>query len=185
MSDCSFKEKLPDNLLETVKEKMHELEKILNYTFNDINNLSNAMCGTSIYREQAGENSKDYYNDSLAVVGDAIIKTVLSESLFKRGLFKGEITIIKEQLEKNDSLFNYSNKINLKNYVFNNHGFYFDTEIQERAPYSKHNQYFEAIVGAVYFDSDFDKCRKWLLENIYTDSIIEDMISKYHKSISS
>ena len=184
MSDCFFREELSNDLLEKVKDKMHELEKVLNYTFSDIDNLSNAMCGKRIYRHNAGKNSKDHYNDALAVVGDAVIKTVLSEVLFKKGKYKGEITKIKEQLEKNEAIFNYSNKIGLKKFIFNNNGFYYDNPKQELTSYAKHNQYFEAIVGAVYFDSSFDICKKWLLENVYNDDTIEKMIADYHKSMS-
>ena len=31
MSDCFFREELPNTLLEKVKDKMHELEKVLNH----------------------------------------------------------------------------------------------------------------------------------------------------------
>lgn len=174
---------MDENYLSVVDKKMHLLEGIIEYEFNDIRNLANAMCGDKIFREHSGANSKDYYNDSLATVGDALLKAILSECLFKKGLYKGDITKIKQMLENNEKLLDISNKIDLTNFVFNRYGFYNDVPVQNRAPYSKHNQYFEAIIGAVYFDSNYETCRNWLLEKIYPDILIEDWIMKYQTAL--
>ncbi len=174
---------MDEQYLSAVDDRMHLLEDIIGYKFNDIRNLTNAMCGQKIFRDHSGVNSKDYYNDSLATVGDAILKAILSECLFKKGLYKGDITTIKQMLESNKKLLDMSNKFDLTNYVFNGNGFYNDVPVQDRAPYSKHNQYFEAIIGAVYFDSNYETCRNWLLEKIYPDTLIEEWISKYQTAL--
>lgn len=181
MSDCPFREELDRYNLdfESIDSKMHELESLLGYEYNDIRNLANAMCGIKLVREHAGGNSKDYYNDSLATVGDAIIKAILSEALFRRGLCKGEITILKSAMENNKTLLAISDRLELSDFVFNANGFYPDLQVQDRPPYAGHNQYFEAIVASVYFDSDYETCREWLTGCFFTDEAIEVLIESY------
>ena len=174
MSDCPFRKELSDYHLnlDVIDDRMHQLESVLGYEFRDIRNLSNAMCAIKLYRPDSGSNSKDYYNDSLAVVGDCVLKTVLSEELFKHGLFKGDITEIKKVLEDNETLLKMSDDLGLSAFAYNEHGFYPELQVQDRSPYSKHNQYLEAIIGSVFFDSDYDACRSWLLKRFYTRDVI-------------
>ena len=122
MSDCPFHKELTEyNLnLDVIDARMHELESALGYKFRNIRNLANAMCGIKIFRPGSGTNAKDYYNSSLATVGDSILSAILSEELFRRSLYMGEITSIKISMEKNDTLLNLSEKLNLSRYVFNN-----------------------------------------------------------------
>ena len=80
----------------------------------------------------------------------------------------GEITQIKSQLESNDYFFRISNDYELYRYSFNRTYFYDDAPNHERLPNSKHNAFFEAIVGAVFYDSGYEKCREWLLSKFYS-----------------
>lgn len=160
MSDCFFKKELTEYSIiidfGLIEKKMHELEKIIHFQFENINNLANAMCSIKIDRPGAGKNSKDYYNDSLATVGDCVIKTVLSDALFRKGFFKGDITTYKSTLEDNDTFYDRSTALGLYKYAFNRECFFCDTQDNSKLPNSKHNQYFEAIAGAIYYDSGFE-----------------------------
>ena len=185
MSDCRFLAELEDCIhldMEKVDARMHELEEILGYRFRDIRNLADAMCGMKIPRPHAGSNAKDLYNDSLATVGDAVIKLVLSERLFRRGCYKGDITQIKSLVEKNDTLFELSNSIGLRDYVFNENWFYPDAPKENRPAYAKHNQYFEAIVAAVFFDSDYETCKEWLIERFFTEEYLDHLIEEFRRT---
>ncbi len=141
---------------------MHELEKILGYQFNNILNLADAMYTEKINIKETGRKSKNYYNDSLSVMGDSALSTILSEQLFKRGYCKGDITEIKARLEDNDTLKRMSDEIELMSYAFNEYGFLPELEVTIHPPYSNHNQYLEAIIGAVFFDSNFEECKSWI-----------------------
>ena len=171
MSDCFFQTELSEWGIridpQLIEKRMHELEGIIRFEFRDIRNLANAMCCIKIDRPDAGKNSKDYYNDSLATVGDAVIKTILSDALFKKGQFKGDITTHKSMLEDNDTFYDLSNDLGIYRYSFNRDYFYSDAPGNIRLPNSKHNQYFEAIAGAIFYDSGFEACKKWLLDNYY------------------
>ena len=174
MSDCYFRKELTEmgiNIdLDLIDSRMHELEAIIGFRFRDIRNLADAMCVVKITRKNAGRNSKEYYNNVLATVGDSVLKLVLSDSLFRKGLHMGELTEYKSCLESNDRLYSISEEKGIYRYAFNEaHFFREDAPDHEKLPDSKHNQYFEAIVGAVYYDSGFEKCRDWLLDNYYGD----------------
>ncbi|MBP5291000.1 MAG: hypothetical protein J6Y90_00065 [Lachnospiraceae bacterium] len=159
--------------LQVIDGRMHELEWILGYTFNDVRNLSNAMCGIRLNSAGSGPKIKDTYNSSLALVGDSILKAVLSEELFRRGLSKMDITEIKKGLEGNETLFDMSENIGLRRFVYNENGFYPDIKGKELPQYGVHNQYLEAIIGSVYFDSDYETCKEWLLSRFYTKEVLD------------
>ena len=82
--------------------EMHKLEKKLKYKFNNIYYLSKAMCAIKLGKK-ARNNS--YQNDGLAVVGDALIKFVLSDKIYRIDNIdnKGKITTIKKDLESNST----------------------------------------------------------------------------------
>lgn len=151
-------------------EQMRKLEKDIDILFNDINWLVNAMNATALHkRTGAGKNaSTDYTNSSLATVGDSLLKAVLSDYLFANGgkdIRKDDITRQKEKLECNDVLFTVMGIAKLKQYTYNEYGFYNDfLEDHERVSDCKHNQYIEAIIAAVYYDQGFDITKKWILE---------------------
>ena len=147
---------------------MHNLEKIIGFRFKDIRNLANAMCSIQVFRPGAGENSREYYNSTLATVGDSVIKSILADALFRKGLYMGEITQIKSSLESNDYFYKLSNDYGLYRYSFNRKYFYDDAPGHEKLPNSKHNAFFEATVGAVFYDSGYEKCREWLLSKFYS-----------------
>ena len=167
--------------LEKIYEKMHELEKILDYKFNDINNLANAMCAVNLGNKK---NKPDYYASALATVGDAVIKTILADELFKAGFDKGIITIEKSEIEKTSYfLENIVNPLGIFNYGFNEKWFYPEVvnvkNLQhEKVAHPDHDFYYEAIVGAIYYDGGFCVCKKWLLDHHFGKKI-EDIKKKY------
>jgi dsRNA-specific ribonuclease len=81
--------------------KMKELEHLIGYRFNEINNLKMAM---NVEPHPNQYNKKNYCNHALAELGDAVLKTVLSHELFKLDCDRDQITDIKRNLESNESL---------------------------------------------------------------------------------
>lgn len=68
-----------------VISRMNELAKFIGYEPNDITFLSKAMHCQRIHREGDGKNRKNYTNDSLATLGDSLLKFILTEYLFDNG----------------------------------------------------------------------------------------------------
>ena len=157
---------------ERIIEKMHELERELGLSFKEIQWLAIAMNSTRLPKLSGdGKNKKpDCNNTALATVGDAILKAILSDFLFlcftseNKMARKGEITHTKERLENNQVLYEVMGRYDLKKYTYNDYAFYTDPQKDhERVGDSKHNQYVEAIVAAIYYDQGFDKTKEWVL----------------------
>ena len=157
---------------ERIIEKMHELERELGLSFKEIQWLAIAMNSTRLPKLSGdGKNKKpDCNNTALATVGDAILKAILSDFLFlcftseNKMARKGEITHAKERLENNQVLYEVMGRYDLKKYTYNDYAFYTDPQKDhERVGDSKHNQYVEAIVAAIYYDRGFDKTKEWVL----------------------
>lgn len=50
-----------------------------------------------------GKNHSEYTNDGLATIGDTVLKSVIADYLYRKGITtKGEITRIKSKLENNE-----------------------------------------------------------------------------------
>ena len=72
---------------ERIKKMMKQFEIVLHYHFNEIEWLSKAMKSVLLPKKESdGKNHKEYTNEGLATVGDAIIKSVIADKLYKEGL---------------------------------------------------------------------------------------------------
>ena len=188
MSDCYFRKELSEMNItipfEKIYDKMHELEKIIDYEFKDINNLANAMCAINLGNKK---NNPDYYASALATVGDAVIKTILADELYKAGFDKGIITQEKSNIEKTKFFVdNFVNPMGIFNFGYNEKWFYPEVvnnkQLQhEQVAHPKHDFYFEAIVGAIYYDRGFVACKQWLLDH-YFGKIIEEIKNNHQEN---
>lgn len=87
---------------ELIEKNMQELEKKIEYYFNDISLLARAMGTIKIPIPDQGKNNKEYANSGLATLGDAILKAVLTDILYRSyGIqTKGQLTAKKVNLKK-------------------------------------------------------------------------------------
>lgn len=156
---------------ELIEKNMLELEEKIKYPFKDISLLARAMGAIKIEIPDQGKNNKEYANSGLATLGDAILKAVLTDILYRSyGIqTKGQLTAKKSELEKGIVLHNIMNGEKLIDYAFNEKHFYKDTEIpgNEKVVNNKHDQYIEAIVAAIYYDSNYDRVKKWISEWLF------------------
>ncbi len=154
-----------------LEDKMHELEKIINYRFNDINLLCEAMNATKIKIKGAGKNNDTYINEGIALVGDTILKLVLADKIFtEETKIKGEITKSKEKLENNKNLFKISNNLKIIYYLHNEIHFYGEPNASQNELVhldEGHDASIEAIIAAIYYDSSFDNAKHWILSFLY------------------
>lgn len=149
-----------------IEENMFFLEEKIKYKFNDISLLAQAMKSVKIKELNVGKNHKEYSNERLAIVGDAVLKAVISDVLYcKKIATKGEITNKKKKLENNKILHVISISEGIINYAYNNLHFY-DPNLpkHERVVCKKHDPYIEAIVGAIYYDGGFNSAKKWIVD---------------------
>lgn len=69
-----------------VYQKMRELEVKIHYHFNDIAWLSKAMKSEKIEVSGEGKNHSEYTNDGLATIGDTVLKSVIADYLYRKGI---------------------------------------------------------------------------------------------------
>ena len=150
-----------------VEKEMRELELKLHYHFNNISLLAKAMGSIKIDVPGQGKNGSEYSNEGLATVGDTILKAVLADKFYRDGITtKGEITSQKSKLENNTTMHRMMLNEGLINYSYNDLHFFKDADIpdHQQVVCKEHDPYLEAIIGAVYFDSNFDTTRRWILK---------------------
>ena len=146
-----------------IKEKIIELSQLIEYDYNDIDYLKDAMYCRIIHKDGDGKNRKNYTNDRYATLGDAILKFVLSEYLFDKGCDKAEITRKKQTLEDNATLYNLCNKSGIFRYGYNDLHFSDNAPLENQVCHSKHDVYIEAIIAAIYKDKGFEYCKRWVV----------------------
>lgn len=147
-----------------IEEKMKELAKLIDYKYNDITWLCKAMGSIKIEVEDSGKNHKEYTNESLATVGDAILDTIVAEKIYsnKEGhVSKGEITTFRSQRVKNPVLVDIVKKEGIFHYGYNTSYFYDEAPQENQVVFKKHDIYLEAIIGAIFFDTNYDYVRDW------------------------
>ena len=157
-------------MVEIMKEKVRKFQEFIDYKFDDEQLLAEALTTPSLGNELG---KPDY--EFLETLGDAVIKIVFILKLYHQGIKDpGHITKIKASLESDKTLRRVANNMNL-------HEFIFKTEKQPVKGTRILADVFEAICGAIFFDSkyDFTIVEKKMINPFFEDldSIIENSIS--------
>lgn len=147
-----------------IDREMRQFELIIHYHFNQISWLAKAMKSILIRIGGEGENHKEYSNEGLATVGDTLLKSMISDRLYRSGIqAKGAITEAKKDIENNDTMHKLMIGEDWIRYSYNDLHFTMDNPPQhERVVSKKHDPYVEAIVGAIYYDSNYDTTKRWV-----------------------
>lgn len=164
---------------EEITLKMLELQEKIKYEFKDIQHLKDAMNATLMSKtNEEGKHKKDYFNEALGTVGDALIKFLLSDYLCKGDTKKGEISQLKEKMENNKVFYNIIVGEGWINYAYNKTHFREENDNYKNDKVSdkKHSQYLEAITASIYYDGDFNAVKEW-----FNNTLLE-LIEKYKES---
>jgi ribonuclease-3 len=112
----------------------------------------------------------DENNERLEYLGDAILSAIIADFLFKKYPYKEEgfLTEMRSKMVNRNQLNEIAIKMGLKKISnFNK----FDSSL-------KMSQIFgntlEAIVGAIYLDKGFEKCRQWVMERVIQPYLFMD-----------
>lgn len=145
--------------------KMYELAKLINYQANDISYLKKAMYCQKLPNPEDGKNRGNYTNDSLATLGDAILKFILTEYLFCKYNDKAKITQKRIEFENNDTLYRFCNEYGIIDYAYHDENFYNVAPKHNQVPNpSDHSPYIEAIIAAIYLDRGMKYCKDWVIK---------------------
>ena len=137
---------------------LSKLESIIEYKFKDRSLLKKAMT----HRSYATERKIPIDNQRLEFLGDAVIEIIVTEYLFNLYTEKqeGELTALRSALVQKNTLARLARTIHLQNFIFLGKG---EIEVGGSTRASTLCDAFEAIIGAVYLDSDFNTVRTFLL----------------------
>ncbi|MDF2524911.1 MAG: ribonuclease, partial [Clostridiales bacterium] len=99
--------------IENLKENIPDIEKKINYTFKNKDNLFLALTHSSFANENKSMGMAS--NERLEFLGDAILEFIVSEKMYLNfaGLSEGEMTKIRAIIVCEQSLMNCSNALEL------------------------------------------------------------------------
>jgi ribonuclease-3 len=144
-------------------KKFISLEKQLNYNFKDKNLLIEALT----HKTYAFEADKPLnYNERLEFLGDSILGFLVAEQLYKSNKYfsEGELTHRRSLFVNNRFLANKAKDLKLGKFLLLGKG-----EIIQRGSINPTNlaNALEALIGAIYLDSNIDKTRDIVLNHIF------------------
>ena len=150
-----------------------DLEHKLNYYFNDRNLLKNALLHKSLGNER--KEYKNQNNERLELLGDAVLGLIVAEYLYKnyKSASEGTIAKLKAMIVSEPILAKISRQIGVGKFLMLSRG---EVMSGGRNRESILADSFEAILGAVYIDSNLDEARVFALSHIkqYIDHIEEN-----------
>lgn len=135
-----------------------ELQDYIHHRFDQVKLLKTALTHSSFANEQEGNAD----NERLEFLGDAVLELCISEEGFKRfpSAPEGQLTRIRSQLVKEQSLADIARDLNLDRYIQLGRG----EELQGgRERDALLADAFEALLGAVFLDGGFEAAKKTIL----------------------
>jgi ribonuclease III len=144
------------NSIETLHSKNNSLdilEKNINYRFINQSLLLNALQHRSYTHENTDEKLED--NERLEFLGDAVIELCISQLLMEHSPDKneGELSKLRANLVNEPALASMARKIQLGKFILLGKG---ELLSSGREKDSILSDAFEALIAALYLDSDFD-----------------------------
>ena len=131
---------------------LHEFEKIIGYEFKNINLLKTALTHSSYGNEHNVE-----YNERMEFLGDAVLELSMSDFLYSNiSLDEGVLTKTRAKGVCEGALNIYAEKINLQKYLILGKG---EEATGGRKRPAIIADALEAVLGAVFLDSDFSYAR--------------------------
>ena len=150
-----------------MKKNYLELEENLGYSFKNKELLKNSLIHRSFGNEH--RRYKKISNERLELLGDAVLDLVVTEYLYKSyaNSTEGDLAKVKSMVVSEPVLAGISKKLEVGKYLLLSRGEEL-TGGRERS--SILGDAFEAILGAIYMDSNFETAKEFVLTHI-KDSI--------------
>ena len=156
---------------------LEEFQERIGYRFRDVAYLRRALTHSS---RCEGKLRVECY-ERQEFLGDSILSLVVSTRLFSEcgDIEEGELTKIRAAIVCEESLAKVAKKLNIGNYLFLGKG---EEQTGGRERISILADVVEAIIAAIYLDSDFKTAENWTLKQL-DDLIRQGMAGKlYHDS---
>ncbi len=157
---------------------MNELDfqKIIQYDFQNINLLRNALTHSSYINE--GKSTQTGNNERLEFLGDAILDAVISDYLYERldHVEEGELTKLRAVIVCERSLAACGTEVSIGDYLYLGKG---EENSGGRKRSSIIADAMEAVIGAIYLDNGWDAAHHYVI-NIFSETIEDAVSGKLH-----
>ncbi len=130
---------------------MNEIETILNYAFRNRSLMQNALIHKS-FNEGSRRDLPD--NEKLEFLGDSVINLVVTEALYRRfpSWNEGDLSKLKAHLVSSAFLYELAQTLGLNQFLVLGKG---EEKNDGRRNHKIIASLFEAMIGAIYLDSNF------------------------------
>jgi ribonuclease-3 len=130
-----------------------DLQKAIAYNFTNADLLTAALTHRSVGRGN---------NERLEFLGDAILGMVIADSLYKQfpEASEGDLSRMRARLVRGESLTALAQKISLGDYLYLGQGELKSGGFRRASILA---DAYEALLGAIYLDSDIQQCRQFIL----------------------
>jgi len=148
-----------------VTGNFEQFEKKIDYSFKNKDLLKCALTHKTYAFES---NVPIEFNERLELLGDSILGFVVAEQLYKTNKYfsEGELTRRRASLVNNNFLAKKAKELGIGKYLFLGKGE--KKQKGDRNPTNLANS-LEALIGAVYLDSNIKNTKKFILKNIFND----------------
>jgi ribonuclease-3 len=145
------------------KNNFKTLEKKLGYSFKDKQLLLTALTHKTYAFEAQ---TPVEYNERLEFLGDSILNFIITQTLYQSNQYfsEGELTRRRSLSVNNNVLATIAEQLNLGSYLLLGKG-----ESKQEGAKNKTNlaNALEALIGAMYLDSDLEKVTNFIFKKIY------------------
>ena len=150
------------------REILQQIEQILGHEFSN-----GALVKRAFTHSSAVDNRLDS-NERLEFLGDAILSTIICETLFDmfRNYAEGELTKMKSMLVSRGTCARVTKRLGLMKFLIVGKGMVSSKSL----PTSLAAGLLEAVIAAVYIDSGFEAAREFIVKNFAT--LIEQVDSE-------
>ena len=158
---------------------LEDLEKNIDYTFNNKNLLQTALTHTSYANEKNIQS-----NEKLEFLGDSILEFISSKYIFNKypNLKEGEMTKLRADVVCEKSLYKVAQNHNFSKYIL--------VGKSQKISNGDKNQAIladsvEAVIAAIYFDSCLENAEKFIIENLkdYIEEASKHVGMKDYKTV--
>ncbi len=142
------------------------LQKIIQYQFNNIGLLKNALTHSSYANEKKTGNYKD--NERLEFLGDAVLELTSSEFIYTGNpdMNEGKMTRLRASIVCEPTLAMCARQIHLQEYIMLGKG---EDLTGGRTRDSIISDALEALIGAIYLDGGFANAKEFLHRVVLND----------------
>ncbi len=162
-----------------INKILKDCQKAVSYNFKNEEYLLEAITHRTFANENKFDKEKIKYNQRLEFLGDSVLSLIISDYLFKEypNYKEGLLSKIKSSLVSSQTLSQLSKDLNLGDFIL--------LGVGEEASGGRYKEnmledLFEAIVGAIYLDSDIGKARDFIIK-AYKDKLDDLNINNSYK----